>query len=457
MTTADATPARPAPPACNTSTPGMISEKKEAASVPAMIGAQPPEAGKRDSIIRLHCGATRQETSAKARVRDTVMSSAAAQPLSLDAASALEGARRIVVKIGSSLLIDPATRRPTRDWLTAVAADLAALRARGCEVIVVSSGSIALGRGRLPDLGARLEDKQAAASVGQSLLMAAWSAALEPHGLIAGQVLLTRDDTERRRRWLNARATVQALLAHGVVPIVNENDTVATEEIRYGDNDRLAARTAQLARADLLVLLSDVDGLYTADPRRDPGAAHLPLIESLTPDIIAMGGGANADAGVGTGGMATKLAAAQIARSAGCATLIASGQTLAPLSAICNGARATLIAAPDGPMAAYKQWIAGSLSPAGTLTLDTGAVTALKAGKSLLPAGVVAVSGAFEKGDCVRLIDADRRAVGVGLAAYAADEAARIRGRRSDEIEAVLGYRGASVLIHRDDMVLDDR
>ena len=385
------------------------------------------------------------------------MSSAASQPLRLDAASALDGARRIVVKIGSSLLIDAETRRPTRNWLTAMAADLAALRARGREVIVVSSGSIALGRGRLPDLGARLEDKQAAASVGQSLLMAAWSAALEPHGLIAGQVLLTRDDTERRRRWLNARATVQALLAHGVVPIVNENDTVATEEIRYGDNDRLAARTAQLARADLLVLLSDVDGLYTADPRRDANAAHLPLIESLTPDILAMGGGANADAGVGTGGMATKLAAAQIARSAGCATLIASGQTLSPLSAIRDGARATLIAAPDGPMAAYKQWIAGSLSPTGTLTLDPGAVAALRAGKSLLSAGGAALSGAFEKGDCVRLIDAEGRAVGVGLAAYAADEAARIRGRRSDEIEAVLGYRGASVLIHRDDMVLDDR
>ncbi|WP_293825651.1 glutamate 5-kinase [uncultured Brevundimonas sp.] len=385
------------------------------------------------------------------------MSQAAALPLRLDAASALRGARRVVVKIGSSLLIDPATRRPTRDWLTATAADLAALRAEGREVIVVSSGSIALGRGRLPKLGARLEDKQAAASVGQSLLMAAWSAALEPHGLVAGQVLLTRDDTERRRRWLNARATVQALLAHGVVPVVNENDTVATEEIRYGDNDRLAARTAQLARADLLILLSDVDGLYTADPRRDPTAVHLPLIESLTPDILAMGGGANADAGVGTGGMATKLAAAQIARSAGCATLIASGQTLSPLAAIRDGARATLIAAPDGPLAAYKQWIAGSLSPAGILTLDPGAVAALRAGKSLLPAGVAGVSGGFEKGDCVRLIDADGRAVGVGLAAYAADEAARIRGRRSDEIEAVLGYRGPSVLIHRDDMVLDDR
>jgi glutamate 5-kinase len=385
------------------------------------------------------------------------MSQRAALPVGPNAASALGAARRVVVKIGSSLLIDAATRQPTRDWLAAVASDLAALKAEGREVIVVSSGSIALGRGRLPALGARLEDKQAAASVGQSLLMAAWSEALAPHGLIAGQVLLTRDDTERRRRWLNARATVEALLTHGVIPIVNENDTVATEEIRYGDNDRLAARTAQLARADLLILLSDVDGLYTADPRRDPNAAHMPLIETLSPDILAMGGGANADAGVGTGGMATKLAAAQIARSAGCATLIASGQTLSPLSAIREGARATLIAAPDGPMAAYKQWIAGSLSPTGVLTLDAGAVTALKAGKSLLPAGVTGVSGGFEKGDCVRLIDPDGRAVGVGLAAYAADEAARLRGRRSDEIETLLGYRGASVLIHRDDMVLDDR
>ena len=385
------------------------------------------------------------------------MSQRAALPVGPNAASALGAARRVVVKIGSSLLIDAATRQPTRDWLAAVASDLAALKAEGREVIVVSSGSIALGRGRLPALGARLEDKQAAASVGQSLLMAAWSGALDPHGLIAGQVLLTREDTERRRRWLNARATVEALLTHGVIPIVNENDTVATEEIRYGDNDRLAARTAQLARADLLVLLSDVDGVYTADPRRDPNAAHLPLIETLSPDILAMGKGANADAGVGTGGMATKLAAAQIARSAGCATIIASGQTLSPLAAIRDGARATLIAAPDGPMAAYKQWIAGSLSPAGTLTLDAGAVTALKAGKSLLPAGVTAVSGGFEKGDCVRLIDPNGRAVGVGLAAYAADEAARLRGRRSDEIETLLGYRGASVLIHRDDMVLDDR
>ncbi|KAK0350921.1 hypothetical protein LTR94_027057, partial [Friedmanniomyces endolithicus] len=245
-------------------------------------------------------------------------------------------------------------------------------------------------------------------------------------------------------RWLNGRATIEALLSHGVIPIVNENDTVATEEIRYGDNDRLAARAAQLAKADLLILLSDVDGLYTSDPRSDPSAAHLALIPALTAEILSMGGGANAQAGVGTGGMATKLAAAQIARSAGCATIIASGQTLSPLSAVAGGAKASLITAPDGPIAAYKQWIAGSLSPAGEVRLDAGAVKALRSGKSLLPAGVTSVAGAFEKGDCVRLIDPQGQAIGVGLAAYPAEEAAKIKGRRSDEIEAVLGYRSAS-------------
>ena len=381
----------------------------------------------------------------------------AATAIRPDAATALAAARRIVVKVGSSLLVDPASRAVTRDWLAALADELAGLRRDGREVIVVSSGSIALGRGRLGDIGARVQDKQAAASVGQSLLMAAWQEAFQPHGLIVGQVLLTRDDTERRRRWLNGRATVEALLAHGVVPVVNENDAVATEEIRYGDNDRLAARAAQLARADLLVLLSDIDGLYTADPRRDPAAAHLPRVEVLTPDILAMAGGANAQAGVGTGGMATKLAAAQIARSAGCATLIASGLTRGPLAALSNGARATLITAPDTPMAAYKQWIAGSLAPAGALTLDVGAVAALRAGKSLLPAGVTAVAGAFEKGDSVRLLDPAGAAVGVGLAAYPAEEAERLRGRRSDEIETLLGYRGPTALIHRDDLVLNDR
>ncbi len=372
-------------------------------------------------------------------------------------ATALARARRVVVKIGSSLLVDAATRAVARDWLASLAQDIADLRRQGREVIVVSSGAVALGRGRLKTSPGRLQDKQAAAAVGQTLLMHAWEEALAPHGLITAQVLLTRDDTERRRRWLNARATVEALLAHGVVPVVNENDTVATEEIRYGDNDRLAARAAQLARGDLLVLLSDVDGLYTADPRRDPEARHLALVESLGPDILGMASGANADAGVGTGGMATKLAAAQIARSAGCATVIASGQTLHPLKAVADGARATLITAPASPLAAWKQWIAGSMAPAGALTLDEGAVRALTAGKSLLPSGVVTVSGVFEKGDSLRLLDPAGTIVGVGLAAYPSDEIALIRGRHSDEIESLIGYRGPSVVIHRDDLVLETR
>ena len=372
-------------------------------------------------------------------------------------ATALAQARRVVVKIGSSLLIDSATRAVARDWLASLAQDIAALRQQGREVIVVSSGAVALGRGRLNTSPGRLQDKQAAAAVGQTLLMHAWEEALAPHGLITAQILLTRDDTERRRRWLNARATVEALLAHGVVPVVNENDTVATEEIRYGDNDRLAARAAQLARADLLILLSDVDGLYTADPRRDPEARHLPLVETLSADILSMATGANADAGVGTGGMATKLAAAQIARSAGCATVIASGLTAHPLKAVIEGARATLITAPATPLAAWKQWIAGSMAPGGALTLDDGAVRALKSGKSLLPSGIVTVSGAFEKGDSLRLLDPSGAVVGVGLASYPADEIALIRGRHSDEIETLLGYRGPSVVIHRDDLVLETR
>lgn len=385
------------------------------------------------------------------------MSDASDLPRRPDAASALREARRIVVKIGSALLVQGGGKGVARDWLAALAADIAALRNEGRQVIVVSSGAVALGRARLGVAAGGLEDKQAAAAVGQSLLMHAWEEALAPHGLIVAQLLLTRDDTERRRRWLNARATVEALLGHGVVPVVNENDTVATEEIRYGDNDRLAARAAQLARADLLVLLSDVDGLYTADPRRDPAAAHLPLIESLGPEVLAMAGGANAATGIGTGGMATKLAAAQIARSAGCSTVIASGLTLHPLKAVADGARATLIAAPDGPMQAYKQWIAGSLAPAGTLVLDAGAARALEGGKSLLPSGITAVEGDFEKGDCVRLTGPDGARLGVGLAAYPAEDLTRIRGRRSDGIEAVLGYRGPTAAIHRDDMVLEPR
>ena len=364
-------------------------------------------------------------------------------------------ARKIVLKIGSSLLFDARRKEANRAWLAALAEDIADLRHEGREIIIVSSGAVALGRARIQTDPRKLADKQAAAAVGQSLLMKAWEEALAPHDLMAGQILLTRDDTERRRRWLNARATAQALLAHGIIPVVNENDTVTTEEIRYGDNDRLAARTAQLVRADLLVLLSDVDGLYTADPRRDPQAKHLSVVERLTPEILAMGTGANSDAGVGTGGMATKLAAVQIAGSAGCATLIASGLQRHSIKAVRDGARSTLFHASSTPLAAWKQWIAGSVDPAGSLTLDDGAVRALRAGKSLLPSGVVKLSGRFEKGDSVRLVDLNGTRLGVGLINYPHDDVARIKGQHSDDIEKLIGYRGPSVVVHRNDLVLE--
>lgn len=364
-------------------------------------------------------------------------------------------ARKIVLKIGSSLLFDARRKEANRAWLAALAEDIADLRHEGREIIIVSSGAVALGRARIQTDPRKLADKQAAAAVGQSLLMKAWEEALAPHDLMAGQILLTRDDTERRRRWLNARATAQALLAHGIIPVVNENDTVTTEEIRYGDNDRLAARTAQLVQADLLVLLSDVDGLYTADPRRDPDAKHLSVIERLTTEILAMGTGANSDAGVGTGGMATKLAAVQIAGSAGCATLIASGLQRHPIKAVRDGARSTLFHASSTPLAAWKQWIAGSVDPAGSLTLDDGAVRALRAGKSLLPSGVVKLSGRFEKGDSVRLVDLNGTRLGVGLINYPHDDVARIKGQHSDDIEKLIGYRGPSVVVHRNDLVLE--
>jgi glutamate 5-kinase len=371
-------------------------------------------------------------------------------------AASLRAARRIVVKVGSSLVVDSTRRGAATAWLAGLAQDLAALRTGGRQVVIVSSGAVALGRGRLGlEKNPRLDEKQAAAAVGQSLLMQAWEAALAGADLIPAQVLLTRDDTERRRRWLNARATMEALLKLGAVPVVNENDTVATEEIRYGDNDRLAARTAQLVRADLLVLLSDVDGLYTADPRSNRDARHLPLVESLEPEVLAMAGGANAETNMGTGGMATKLEAARIARSAGCATLIVSGLTMRPLAAVASGARATLITATATPLQAYKSWIAGSLEPAGALAVDDGAAVALAGGRSLLVSGVNRVDGPFDRGDCVRVLRADGGVVGVGLAAYAADEMERIRGRHSGEIEALVGYKGPGVAIHRDDLVLN--
>ena len=370
----------------------------------------------------------------------------------------LKRARLVVVKVGSALLVSPETGLVDQGWLAAFAADAARLRARGQKLVVVSSGAVALGRVRLglPARALALPEKQAAAAAGQSLLMRAWEEALEPHALRAAQILLTPDDTEVRKRFLNARATLETLLDLGAVAVVNENDTVATEELRYGDNDRLAARVAQMVGADLLVLLSDVDGLYTADPRGDPAAAHIPRVAAITPAIEAMAGGANVEGGVGTGGMATKLAAARIAAGAGCATLITLGRRPAPLAAVEHGERATLFAAAETPAAAYKAWIAGSLTPQGALTVDSGAAAALRKGKSLLAAGVRGVDGRFDKGDAVVVLDADGRELGRGLTRYDIADARRIVGLRTGDIAAVLGYE-AGPLIHADDLALAHR
>jgi glutamate 5-kinase len=365
--------------------------------------------------------------------------------------SVLASARRIVVKVGSALVVDPESGDADAGWLASLASDLARLKGRGQRLLIVSSGAVALGRRRLAlkrrDL--TLPEKQAAAAAGQSLLMRAWEEALAPRGLVAAQVLMTPDDTEVRRRYLNARATLETLLELGVTPVVNENDTVATEELRYGDNDRLAARVAQMVGADLLVLLSDVDGLYTADPRRQPTARHLPRVESITPEIEAMAGGAH----VGAGGMATKVAAARIAAAAGCSTLITLGRRPSPLQAAEDGQRSTLFQASATPAAAYKAWIAGSLALQGTMVVDDGAAKALRAGKSLLPAGVVAVEGRFEKGDAVLVRDKQGREIGRGLSRYDAADAVRIVGLRSDAIESVLGF-SAGPLVHADDLAL---
>ena len=363
----------------------------------------------------------------------------------------LASARFVVIKVGSALVVDHETGAADAAWLGSLAADLARLRQRGQKLLIVSSGAVALGRRRLElkRKSLTLPEKQAAAAAGQSRLMRAWEEALAPHALTAAQVLMTPDDTEVRRRYLNVRATLETLLELGVTPVVNENDTVATEELRYGDNDRLAARVAQMVGADLLVLLSDVDGLYTADPRRDPAALHIPEVDALTPEIEAMAGGAN----VGTGGMATKLAAARIAAAAGCSTLITLGRRPSPLHAVEDGALATLFQAAATPAAAYKAWIAGSLSTAGALVVDDGAAKALRSGKSLLSAGVRQVEGRFEKGDAVIVRDLAGREVGRGLSRYDAADAARIVGLKSDAIEPVLGY-SAGPLIHADDLAL---
>ena len=366
----------------------------------------------------------------------------------------LTQARRVVVKIGSVLLVDDDTGALHRSWLDSVCDDIAAMRARGQEVIVVTSGAIAVGRGPLglTDRTMKLEEKQASAATGQMRLTQAYQESFSRHDVTVAQVLLTIDDTEDRRRYLNARTTLDTLLRLGALPLINENDTVATEEIRFGDNDRLAARVAAMMGADVCVLLSDVDGLYASDPATTPSAEHIPLVDRVDDRIHAMAG--TARPGHGTGGMMTKLMAAEVCMDAGCHMAIALGSTTNPLSALENGHRCTWFVSAAEPRAARKRWIGGSLKPAGRLVIDDGAVSALKNGKSLLPAGVVAVEGAFERGDPVAIVTEHGTVMGTGLSAFGAQDAQLIMGRRSNELEAILGYRGRSEIIHRDDLVL---
>ena len=363
-------------------------------------------------------------------------------------------ARRIVVKIGSALLTDRATGHIKTEWLNSLMDDVAELVKAGKQVVLVSSGAVALGRHalKLPKGPLELEQSQAAAAAGQISLAHAYQDLASARGLTAAQILLTLGDTEERRRYLNARNTIEVLLALKAVPVVNENDTVATAEIRYGDNDRLSARVASMVTADCLVLLSDVDGLYTAPPSEDPSAQHIPLVTNVTPDIEAMAGDAGTE--LSKGGMKTKIEAAKIVLSAGTDMVITSGKIPHPLRAIKEGARVTWFIANSDPVTAKKRWISGQLVPNGQMFLDAGAEKALLSGKSLLPAGVTRIEGSFDRGEAVIIRSADGRELGRGLVAYAADDARRIIGKRSSEIAAILGFEGRSTLIHRDDMAL---
>ncbi|MFO1456026.1 MAG: glutamate 5-kinase [Steroidobacteraceae bacterium] len=386
---------------------------------------------------------------------DSPIPQAADAPGSLATAdNPLASARRVVVKVGSALLVDSATGRLNRTWLETLIEDVVRLRRAGREVILVSSGAIALGRRHLglPKGPLRLEESQAAAAVGQIRLAHAYKELLEEREIPVAQVLLTLEDSEQRRRYLNARATLTELLARGAVPVINENDTVATAEIRYGDNDRLAARVAMMVSADCLVLLSDIDGLYTADPNKDKSAQFIPVVDAITPQIEAMGGGSASD--VGRGGMATKIAAARIAVAAGCHMVISAGAHLHPVRRIEQGARCSWFVPHESPVAARKQWISGTLKPAGALVIDDGALRALESGKSLLPAGVTRLTGRFDRGDTVSVVTQAGREVARGIAAYSDADAARIIGRRTADIEGILGFRGRDELIHRDDLVL---
>lgn len=365
----------------------------------------------------------------------------------------LNKARRIVVKIGSALLVDGKTGAIKADWLASLVEDLAKARARGQDVIIVSSGAIALGRRNLGFASGviRLEESQASAAVGQIALAHAWSEALRKHGIVAAQVLVTLNDTEERRRYLNARSTLSTLLARGAVPVINENDTVATSEIRYGDNDRLAARVASMMSADCLVLLSDIDGLYTAPPGT-PGAQLIPEVSEITPEIEAMAG--KPVSGLGSGGMITKIEAGKIALAAGCNMVIASGHALHPFQRIETGETCTWFLSGANPLQSRKRWIAGTLVPMGRLHIDDGAAAALNKGKSLLPAGVKRIEGSFARGDAVSIVSATGAEIARGLVAYDRDDAARIAGRKTSEIENALGFRGRDEMVHRDDLVM---
>jgi glutamate 5-kinase len=368
----------------------------------------------------------------------------------------LRSAKRLVVKIGSALLVDEDSGDLRRDWLDALADDVAAFHKRGQQILLVSSGAIAVGRRRLgltrKDRALRLEEKQAAAAAGQIRLAHAYEQALARHGITVAQILVTPDDTEERRRHLNARNTLMQLLSFGAIPVINENDTVGTAEIRFGDNDRLAARVAAMVSADALVLLSDIDGLYERDPRADSAARRLPEVAAITPEIEAMAGAA--PVGYSSGGMVTKLQAAKIATASGCRMAIADGRALHALKSLEDGAACTWFLATATPMTARKTWIAGALNPVGSISVDAGAERALREGRSLLPVGVRSVAGRFERGDAVAIVTADGQEIGKGLSAYSSEDAARIAGHNSREIEAILGYRGRGEIIHRDDLVL---
>ena len=369
--------------------------------------------------------------------------------------SPLAGSKRLIVKVGTALLTDAATGRLRRRWISALADDVAALRAAGTETLIVSSGAVAVGRHTLGLLGRplKIEEKQAAAAAGQIRLSAVWQDVFARRGIPVAQILLTPGDTEERRRHLNARNTIEALLGLGAIPVINENDTVATEEIRFGDNDRLAARVAQMVGADMLVLLSDIDGLYDADPRLSKDAAFIEEIAEITPEIEAMAG--EAGPGYSSGGMVTKIAAANIATRAGCAVVIADGKKTHRLATLGISGRHTIFRPVAERATARKRWIAGTVQPAGAITVDAGAVKALGAGKSLLPAGVVAIEGTFERGDAVVIRGGNGQRIGAGLIAYSSEDAQRIAGHKSREIEQRLGYRGRDEMIHRDDLVLD--